>query len=107
MFYNLPVQGTDIQYVGNCNRFRPISDPFEPCRMMLMCQEKGKVSDTEAYRTWNMGQGMLVVTDKPEKVIAAAGAYRIKAKITGVITKEKKLKIRSRGFFSGGSTLTF
>ena len=84
-----------------------ISDPFEPCRMMLMCQEKGKVSDTEAYRTWNMGQGMLVVTDKPEKVIAAAGAYRIKAKITGVITKEKKLKIRSRGFFSRGSTLTF
>ncbi len=84
-----------------------ISDPFEPCPMMSLCQEKGNVSDVEAYRTWNMGHGMLIVTDKPEKVMAAAAAYRIKAKITGLITRGNKIKIRSRGIFSSGETILF
>ncbi len=82
-------------------------DPFEPCFMMSLCQKNGKVDDIEAYKTWNMGQGMLLITDNPEKVISVAATYKIKAKIVGLITEQKKIKIRSRGVFSRDKTLVF
>ncbi len=78
-----------------------IDDPFTPCDLMLHCQELGNVTDREAYRTWNMGQGMALVTSEPEVVIKVAQAHKLTAKIIGKITKEPGIRLRSRGLNAG------
>lgn len=84
-----------------------ISDPFSPCALMLHAQEKGNVSDEEAYRTWNMGNGMVIITTEPEKVITIAKSHNIEAKIIGKTTKEKGIKIKNQGFFKEEEILEF
>ena len=84
-----------------------ISDPFEPCPLMLLCQKAGNVSDKEAYRVWNMGQGMLIITDRPEKALSAAAEHKINAKIVGEITGGGKIAIKSMGTFNKGEKLVF
>ncbi|MBN1662681.1 MAG: hypothetical protein JW943_03670 [Deltaproteobacteria bacterium] len=84
-----------------------IADPFRPCDMMLLCQELGGVKDADAYRAWNMGQGMLIMSAKPEKIIATAAEHKIKAKVIGKITAAPGLKITSRGYYSPGKILSF
>lgn len=74
-----------------------LNDLFEPCAAMLHCQEVGEIEDKEAYRTWNMGQGLAVITPEPEKVIKEAEKFGIKAKIAGKVIEEKKIKIKSKG----------
>ena len=84
-----------------------ITDPFSPCEMMLLCQKLGGVKDAEAYKVWNMGQGMLVVTARPEKIISIAATHKIKARVVGKITAGPGLKITSRGYHSPGKSLHF
>ncbi len=79
-----------------------ITELFEPSQLMLYCQELG-VEDREAYKTWNMGNGMLIVTDQPEKVIDIAKEYSIDAKTVGEIMKEPGIKIKNKGFYSSTS----
>jgi phosphoribosylformylglycinamidine cyclo-ligase len=74
---------------------------FEPCELMKYCQEKGNVADTEAYKTWNMGQGMIIITPNPDEVINVAGQHEIESKIIGEITKEPTIKILNKGINSG------
>lgn len=71
---------------------------FLPCRLMDHLQEIGGVSDEEAYKTWNMGQGMLIVTPEPERVMKIAKEHHILSKIVGKIILEKEIKIKSKGF---------
>ena len=84
-----------------------INDPFEPSKLMLYCQEKGKVSDSEAYQTWNMGQGMVIVTPEPEKVIEIAKKEGIEGKVIGKVTSDNKIIIKSKGFSNNGEDLEF
>lgn len=84
-----------------------ITEPFQPGRMMLYCQEWGKVDDKEAYRTWNMGNGMVLVTGEPETLIEIAGKYKIQAKVIGEVRKEPGIRILSKGKFSEDEELTF
>jgi|LSQX01.1.fsa_nt_gb phosphoribosylformylglycinamidine cyclo-ligase len=84
-----------------------ISDPFEPCQLMSLVQKEGNITDKEAYLTWNMGQGMMVITDNPEKVMKTLKKYKIETKISGQITDQDKIKIYSRGVFNNGKTLEF
>ncbi|MEK6809749.1 MAG: AIR synthase-related protein [Nanoarchaeota archaeon] len=72
-------------------------DPFEPCDLMKYCQEKGNVADAEAYRTWNMGQGMIIITPDPDTVINLATQHGIESKIMGEITKQAGITIRNKG----------
>ncbi len=74
-----------------------IDNPFEPCALMKHCQEIGNVTDFEAYRTWNMGQGMLIVSPNPDDVIAVAKAHGITAQIVGSIEAEPGIRIKSTG----------
>jgi len=52
--------------------------------------EIGDVSRDEAYRTWNMGNGMMVVVAPgcEEDAIRIAGDHGIQAKVCGEITME-------------------
>jgi phosphoribosylformylglycinamidine cyclo-ligase len=74
-----------------------INDPFTPAPLMLYCQELGGVSDTEAYRTWNMGQGMAIITPQPEEAINIAKSHGIKAKIIGEITQAPEIVVANQG----------
>lgn len=74
-----------------------ITDPYEPSPLMLYCQKLGKVSDAEAYRTWNMGQGMALITPEPEAAIIIAQEYGIEAKVIGKVTDKPEIVIANQG----------
>lgn len=80
---------------------------FSPCKLMLHLQKIGDVEDEEAYKTWNMGQGMLIVTSEPEKVIKIAKDYHISSKVAGRIIPKKEIKIISKGFQKKNQQLIF
>ncbi|UCD04107.1 MAG: hypothetical protein JSW73_00460 [Candidatus Woesearchaeota archaeon] len=84
-----------------------LTNLFDPCDAMLYCQELGNVEDEEAYKVWNMGQGLAVITPEPEKVIEEANKFGINAKIAGKIIESKQIKITSKGFFKNGKELIF
>ena len=84
-----------------------LDDLFEPSEIMLHCQKAGNISDKEAYKTWNMGNGMLVITAENEKIIQIARLHGIDAKICGKITKEKEIIIKNKGFQKQEDFLVF
>ena len=75
---------------------------FSPCHAMKYCQELGNVSDFEAYKTWNMGQGLAVVTPEPDNVMKEAERFGIVSRRAGAITNDGKISIESHGR-DGGS----
>ena len=76
-----------------------IDDPFAPSDFMKYTQELGNVPDREAYRTWNMGQGMLIITPYPDEVIRVAQEHRIEAKSVGEVIKNPWIIIESKGAY--------
>lgn len=66
-----------------------LTDLYEPCDLMKHVIEVGGVERDEAYRTWNMGNGMMIVVAPgcEEKVIAIASEHGIEAKVCGEITE--------------------
>ena len=77
-----------------------LDNPFEPCYLMRYCQEKGDVSDVEAYKTWNMGQGMIIITPSPDDVIRAAQEHGIESKVIGEVIGEPNIRIKNKGINS-------
>lgn len=80
---------------------------FDPPEIMRYCQETGRVSDHDAYRVWNMGQGLAIVTPEPEKVVALARRFDMRAEIAGEITRDTKIQIESKGSEARGKKLAF
>jgi phosphoribosylformylglycinamidine cyclo-ligase len=81
--------------------------PFPPGDVVLYCQELGGVPDEEAYRTWNMGQGMIIVTPEPDKAIALAEEYGVEGRVIGAVTASPGITIRSQGNCKQNKELTF
>ncbi len=84
-----------------------IDRPFEPAELMLYCQEKGNVADAEAYRTWNMGQGMVIITPKPHDVMSIAQTHGIESTLIGRVRRASGISILNKGYFSKGEYLNF
>jgi len=84
-----------------------IDDPFPPSELMHYCQDKGNVSDEEAYRTWNMGQGMIVVTPNAQDVAIIASKYNIDYKVIGAVSNKQGIRIKSRGLYSYDKFISF
>lgn len=80
---------------------------FDPPEVMAYAQRTGKVSDYDAYRAWNMGQGMAVITPEPEKVIEEARKFGIEAKVAGEITRKQGVTLVSKGTESRGQVIDF
>jgi phosphoribosylformylglycinamidine cyclo-ligase len=80
-----------------------ITDPWPPGPLLHYLQKHGPVNDQEAYRVWNMGQGMLLITPQPEAVIAVAQRHHILAQIVGEVTSQPGIRVWSRGYFSTGN----
>ncbi|MBS4027311.1 MAG: hypothetical protein KGZ58_01630 [Ignavibacteriales bacterium] len=76
-----------------------IDEPFSPPEIIQRCQEVGDISNEEAYRAWNMGNGMLIATPESEKVLQLLSEKNVEAKICGEITGEKNISIRSKQTF--------
>jgi len=69
---------------------------FSPPDMVKEIQKIGNISEAEAYKTWNMGNGMMIVVDKVE-VNAVIDALSIEAQIVGSIIEDNKILINSKG----------
>lgn len=80
---------------------------FAPSSSMLYCQNCANISDEEAYRTWHMGQGMVVITPEPEAVISLASQFGIQAQRVGTVQDEPILRVTSQGTQQPGTVLEF
>ncbi len=84
-----------------------IDDPFYPSFTMRRIQKWGNVSDSEAYKSWNMGQGMILISPKPEEVISILDDHQITAKVIGNVIKKPEIVIQNKGVFSSGEYIHF
>lgn len=76
-------------------------NPYVPCDLMLYCQEAGGVSDRKAYKTLNMGQGMIIATPEPDEVMRIATKHNIESQIIGDVRSKPGIIIRNKGLNSG------
>ncbi|MBI2124928.1 hypothetical protein HYU08_00055 [Candidatus Woesearchaeota archaeon] len=84
-----------------------LSEPFSPAELMLYCQERGNVPDQEAYKTWNMGQGMIIITPEPEKVMQVSKAHHLESKVIGQVESKPGIRILNSGAYSNNQYLNF
>ncbi|HLD79978.1 MAG: hypothetical protein A2822_01235 [Candidatus Staskawiczbacteria bacterium RIFCSPHIGHO2_01_FULL_41_41] len=84
-----------------------LSEPFSPAELMLYCQEKGNVPDEEAYKTWNMGQGMIIITPEPETVMQVSRAHHLESKVIGQVDSKPGIRILNFGAYSQNEYLHF
>ncbi len=84
-----------------------LDDLFEPHPLMLHLQKLHSITDEEAYRTWNMGQGLFIITPNPDPILQIALDYHIQAKIVGSIVSQPKISLRSQGFSNKNNWLYF
>ena len=100
---------------GNINRILKINQLgadltglWEPQKAMLQIQKFGGVEDREAYKTWNMGNGMMLIVseDDVEKSLEILGKNNVEAKVCGEVIEEPKIKLQSLGCFGAGEIVT-
>jgi phosphoribosylformylglycinamidine cyclo-ligase len=84
-----------------------LTNLYKPGEIVSYCQKAGGISDYDAYRAWNMGQGMALITPEPEKVLAEAKKYGMEAQIAGEIIEDPRVVIQSRGAERPGQELSF
>lgn len=63
---------------------------------MIELQRLGKVSDREAYETWNMGIGMVLVANDTKKALILLRQAGLKASVIGHVTNTPKVVINLR-----------
>lgn len=84
---------------------------FDPPRIMADCAKWRGMSDLEAYKTWNGGQGVAVVLEEEDfdKLIDLADLYGIVIRNAGRIVKRsagKEPSIRIKSKFGSGEWIT-
>jgi len=90
-----------------------LEDLYEPPYVMKYAQQAhivnglGDLSDEACYQTWNMGQGMLIVSPEPDNVMAVAQSHGIESKVVGEIDDKPGIKLVSKGHYSTGRILRF
>ena len=86
-----------------------LSDLFEPLPVMKKVQELGAVPEEQAYRLWNMGNGMLIIADAAQvsKITELAAQNDYRARICGQISAEPKIEIDTRGCHPQRLTLSY
>lgn len=63
----------------------------KPPEVMLKLMELGGVSKDEAYRTWNMGVGMILISNDVEKIEEICGKHQMKMQVIGEVTEGGKV----------------
>jgi len=95
---------------GNAPRMfgnKPLGILFDklplPPAAMLELQKLGNVSDREAYETWNMGIGMMLIAENTQGALALLKKAGFKASVVGKVTKNPGVILKSHT----GKTLVF
>ncbi len=71
-------------------------DLFPPSEMVKEIQKIGKVTEAEAYKTWNMGNGMMLVVS-PNNMENVLEIQNIKAQVAGEIKDSGIIEIQTKG----------
>ncbi len=64
---------------------------IQPQAIFEKLMELGKVSREEAYKTWNMGTGMVIISNDTDKIIETCKADGIEAQIIGEVTEDSAI----------------
>ncbi len=99
------IPGNIVRILGHFGA--DLDELWPPDESMLKLQEYGKVKDEEAYRVWNMGTGMIMISNEFSKIAAIMKKHHIQAKIIGTVSKKPGVRLRSQGYFSKGKVLEF
>jgi phosphoribosylformylglycinamidine cyclo-ligase len=70
-------------------------------------QALGNVTDREAYKTWCMGQGMLLVSRNPDELLEFFSKTELKARVVGEVIRDPEIIISSKGFSSPGEKIVY
>jgi phosphoribosylformylglycinamidine cyclo-ligase len=71
---------------------------IKPSQLVLEVQKMGEVSEEESYRTWNMGNGMMLVVS-PSDVQETIDLLALEAQLVGEITIQNRIEIDSCGIY--------
>ncbi|MFO7895362.1 MAG: phosphoribosylformylglycinamidine cyclo-ligase [Candidatus Cloacimonadales bacterium] len=86
----------NFKRILNSNLGAKFDNLFAPSELVKEIQKIGAVAEAEAYKTWNMGNGMMLVV-APEIADQVLNALQIPAKIVGEIIPTKEIIIDSCG----------
>lgn len=77
-----------------------LDDVFAPLPVMKKIQELGKVDEEQAYRLWNMGNGMLLVTsaEEKEKIFEICEQNKYEVRVCGAVREEAGIELHTKGF---------
>ncbi len=103
------IPGNLERVLKNLDRGALIDHAFPPHPAMLALQKLGNVEDREAYRTWNMGIGMMLIVDAAEtnEVAAIARKHNVPAQIIGEVMPKPGITVVSQGYFGRGLKLEY
>ena len=75
-----------------------LSNLWEPHPFMQELRELGKITAEQAYGTWNMGNGLLLIVEEreEERTLAILRSQGQEAKVAGVITEGDDITIRTK-----------
>jgi phosphoribosylformylglycinamidine cyclo-ligase len=76
-----------------------LTDLYPPLEAMKRVQILGNVDDATAYRFWNMGTAMLLVTDAADAsdIITHLAEHSFAAKVAGKVIPEPSIELRTMG----------
>lgn len=92
---------TNLNRVLKANKLGAnLDSPIEAHDFMQKLQEIGGVADAEAYKSWNMGTGMMLVMDasQVDEAIRIAGSHGIHAQVIGEVTAEAGITLKGMTF---------
>ncbi|MBD3224244.1 MAG: phosphoribosylformylglycinamidine cyclo-ligase [Caldithrix sp.] len=76
-----------------------LDNVFPPHKMMLNMQDMGKVTEDKAYRLWNMGNGMMIITPSTDadRAIRILQEADYDCRIAGNVTDGAEITLYSKG----------
>ncbi|MFA5993427.1 MAG: AIR synthase-related protein [Parcubacteria group bacterium] len=86
-----------------------LDDLFEPPEIMKKCAQWRGMTPRECYKTWNGGQGAIVVVDECEvkAFLTMAKEFNVEAKRVGRITEKKEHTVLIKSKFGDGTLLPY
>jgi phosphoribosylformylglycinamidine cyclo-ligase len=86
-----------------------LTDLFDPPEIMVKCAEWRGMKPEDCYKTWNGGQGAIVVVDpnQADEFILFAGEFGIEAKKAGKITEKRDHTVSIASKFGQGEVFEY
>lgn len=102
--------GDNLQRILSKKRMgAKLDNLFKPLEFMTKIQELGDVAEEQAYRLWNMGNGMLLIIDSSDvdTLLHHIEKYGYRARVAGTVTTVPEITIQSSGRFPQTLTIKY